>query len=473
MNEGQIKARARRFAILSAVKAALLITLVVFGVLLAYRVPWKYDMTAQQLFTLSEQSTTILDGLQEPVRIGAVYPKGQEEMMVESLLDEYVKATPNVSVEYIDAEREPARLAAYALDVAAVPNGTIIVQGARRTRMITNTSLFKETPAGNVFTGEQEITGAIRYVTTDELPVVYFMEGHEEALASDRMTTAVSALQLNAFEVKTFHPIQTGKVPDDASIVIVPSPKTDITAQEGEMLEAYLQKGGKLFLMIDSVMNTNDIVLTNWNQLCHLYGIDIGNNYVVEEDQTAYLSTNRLVLLPAFAPHEITTPMAAARKVVVLPVVRGLGSVEYDKTTVERDILLMSSAKSWVRVDMTILEGSQTAADLQGPLPLAYAATGSNVKWGNPASRIVVIGNSSFCNNDYMEAQANKELFMNCVNWLQGDRSADIVAEKVINADKLLVTGGQFIRLAVICVAVLPFIAFLGAFMVWYLRRHQ
>jgi ABC-2 type transport system permease protein len=50
---------------------------------------------------------------------------------------------------------------------------------------------------------EREITGAIRYVTSDEMPIVYFVQGNGETDPSSTMTKAVASLEQDAFEVRT------------------------------------------------------------------------------------------------------------------------------------------------------------------------------------------------------------------------------------------------------------------------------
>ena len=468
-----LKGKKRRFYLVSAVSCVLVIAIVAFAVLISYQIPWRYDMTAQRIFTLSQQTLDILDGLEETVQIAAVYPEGQEEQMVVSLLDEYEKASDNILVEYVDAEREPTKLAKYELDVSAVTNGTLIVKSGERSKIIENASLFETNELGSIFNGEREITGAVRYVTTDDMPVVYFVQGHEEANTASVMSKAVSALQQDAYEVREVTLLQAGQVPEDADVLVFASPKSDISDQELEMLQNYTMEGGKVLFLVDSVMNTNSIVLDNFNTWLHEFGLDITNNYIVEEDPSYHLSNQPLYLIPGFGPHEITQKIAESRKMVILPVARGISEVEYDKTTVTQSILMVSSEKSWVRSDMTIPTAERTEADMSGPMPVAYAVSRSNVKWGNDAARVVVIGNSSFAYDGNIEVQANRDLFLNSINWLQGGRESDLIASKVINADRLIIRGDDFVKLAIICMGVLPGIAFLGALAVWALRRNQ
>src|SRR5512137_1004665 len=133
-SQRRILQQKRLFNITGAATMALIIIIVVFVTLIAYRLPWAYDLTAGQIFTLSEQTQEILTALDKPVDIIAIYPKDAANPMIVSLLDKYQTAGSNLKVEYIDAEREPAKLARYDIGAAAVSNGMIIVRAEGKTK---------------------------------------------------------------------------------------------------------------------------------------------------------------------------------------------------------------------------------------------------------------------------------------------------------------------------------------------------
>lgn len=463
----------RRFRINTAISTVFVIAIAVFAVLLCYKINWSFDMTIERLFTLSQQTERVLENLGQEVRIAGVYPTGKEEQMVKSLLDEYAGASEKIVVEYIDIEKEPAKLAAYQLDTAVVTNGSIIVKSGERARIITQALLYENTGERRVFNGEREITGAIRYVTSEDKPVIYFIQGHGETNPQKSMIKAVASLEQDAFEVRLLRLTEVGGVPDDAAILVFASPKTDISSDDLEKIEAYTRRGGSIFLMIDAVMNSNEVVYDNWSKMTNDFGIGIINNYVVEEDASYYLPQYKLYLIPRFGRHEITTQIAEQGKMVILPVVRGLGAVDYDKNEISNTILLQSSSKSWIRADMTITEPEQTENDYMGPAPLAFASVKSNVKWGQNAARMVVIGNSAFSYDGNIEVQANRDFFLNCVLWLSGSREADVISSKSINSGTIIIRGSEFTTLAVLCIAVMPALAFIAAFVVWIIRRNQ
>ncbi len=463
----------RRYWITTGVTTAVVIAIAVFAVLLCGKISWSLDMTVGRLFTLSQQSEMFLGTLDQDVRIAGVYPTGKEEQMVKSLLDEYADASDKISVEYIDIEQEPAKLAAYQLNVAAVTNGSIIVKSGARSKIIDKTLLFEHTADGSFFNGEREITGAIRYVTSEKMPVVYFVQGNGETDPLTAMTKAVAGLEQDAFEVRTIRLAEVSEIPGDAAVLVFTSPKSDLSPDALKMLEEYTRKGGSIFLMIDAVMNSNEVAYSNLNEMTNIFGIGIVNNYVVEEDASYYLSQYKLYLIPRFGRHEITTQIAEQGNMVILPVVRGLGTIDYDTNEITNTVLLQSSDKSWIRADVTITDTGQTASDYLGPAPLAYASVKSNVKWGQNAARMVVIGNSAFAYDGNIEVQANRDLFLNCVLWLSGSREADVISSKAINSGAIIIRGSEFTGLAVLCIAILPGLAFIAAFAVWMIRRNQ
>lgn len=467
-----MKMTAKIKVLLHSLAAAVLMTaLIVLLVLTAFKSGLQIDLTEQRLFTLSEDSEKILSGLKEEVKIAVVSETDREEPMVKALLKEYKKASDAVLVSYIDPEKDPSSLAAYDLgDVAAVYNGSVIVEGKNRTKIISGDALFDYTPEGNYFYGEREITGAVRYVTAEELPVVYFVTGHGEVDAGAYLQQAVSDLSRYAYRVKSLVLLQQD-IPEDARVLIMVSPLEDLIDEELEKLRDYLESGGSLFLMANPLMTSNEKVLSNLNGLVNEYGIDISNNYVVEENSTYYLTDNNTCLIPRYGSHEITLPIGESQKMAVFPLARGLGAVDYDKDAVTRDILLLTSDKAWARNDMRNISSGRTGSDIKGPIPLGFAAIKSNASNRERSSRLVVIGDSDYMTDSNYKLQANSSLFIRCVDWLSGERETDSMLGKLINSEKLIVNGQDFIRLVIICCAVLPMICFAAAFLWWKLGR--
>lgn len=467
-----VPSQKRRFLVFAALTMVLVLAIVVFATLIAYRIPWAYDMTAGKVFTLSDQTRQALAALTQPVEIIAIYPRDGADPMVASLLAEYAKGSPGVDVRYIDAEREPGKLAAANIGVAAVTNGTIIVRSGDKTKFVYQADMVQDTQEGKVFWGERELTGAVRYVTAASLPKVYFLEGHGEASTSEELSKVQAALELAVYDVEPLSLVKTGRVPEDAAMVIVPAPRSDLSESEYQALDEYLAAGGKAMFLV-SPMNTNEMVLGNFNKLLNQFGIDIANNLVVEEDEYSHVTNNKLYLVPGYAFHTITRALAEAKKYLVLPIAQGMLVKDVDPEKITQEPLLATSPQGWMRTDLTITSETQTGQDVAGPIPLAYAITRQAGNVGESDSRIVTIGNSTFIYNENLDTNANRDFFLSSVRWLLGGRGEETISPRVIGAERLIVRGADFVKLAVISLLVLPAIAFIGALATFYLRKNQ
>jgi ABC-type uncharacterized transport system involved in gliding motility auxiliary subunit len=85
----------------------------------------------------------------------------------------------------------------------------------------------------------------------------------------------------------------------------------------------------------------------------------------------------------------------------------------------------------------------------------------------------VAVGNATFIYNEDLDTGANRDFFLSGVRWLLGGRGEETISPRVIGAEKLIVRGTDFVKLVAISLLVLPMIAFVGAVLIWYLRRNQ
>ena len=146
--------------------------------------------------------------------------------------------------------------------------------------------------------------------------------------------------------------------------------------------------------------------------------------------------------------------------------------IDIKNDAITQEPLLASTPKSWMRTDLSIAISSKSDSDVQGPIPLAYAIT-KVIDSGRIISKIVVVGNSTFIFDDNLEAYANRDFFINCVNWLIGERETGSIAPRIIGANRLIVRGNDFTKLVILCIVMLPLIPFIGAFFTWLKRRNQ
>src|SRR4029077_1147108 len=159
---------------------------------------------------------------------------------------------------------------------------------------------------------EQDITNGIIKVVSGQQRKVYFTQGHGEkdttSAERDGYNAIAAALGRENYAVDKLVVAQQGAVPDDASVVIVAGPRTDFFPPEIEALKKYLDKSGKLLLELDPPDRPDSPPLTSLIALAHDWGVDVGNNIVVDASGMGRLiGTDASVpVASTYPPHAIT-----------------------------------------------------------------------------------------------------------------------------------------------------------------------
>ena len=284
--------RAVRVGGYSVAAAAIVIAIIVAANALVRALPaqWtQFDTTSSQLFSISDQTESIVGSLETPVTIHWIVQSGQEDATLETLLERYQALSENLTVEKVDPVVSPTFLEQY--DVGSVYNNSLIVESEARYRYVDYYDIYTYDyssyyTTGSVdmnFAGEGAITSAVSYVVNDDLPKVYTLTGHGEgSLSSDFQ----SAAEQDNVEFEELSLLSAETVPEDADCVLILAPQSDISDVELTALQAYLDGGGRLLLITDPPQEGAE--LTNLETLMAGYGVHAVDGIVVEEDQANY-----------------------------------------------------------------------------------------------------------------------------------------------------------------------------------------
>src|SRR5580765_6393279 len=228
----------------------------------------RWDLTANKQFSLADQSRNVLQKLDAPLQV-MVFAQEQKFPRYQDKLKEYSYVSKKMTAEYIDPDKKPT----IAKQNQIQQYGTIVFNYKGRTERVTSDN-------------EQDITNGIIKVVSGQQRKVYFTQGHGErdTVSADRdgYNGVAGALGRENYTVEKLVIAQQGSVPDDASVVVVAGPKTDFFPQEIEALKKYLDKSGKLLLELDPPEKADSPPLTNLIAVAHDWGVQVGNNVVVD-----------------------------------------------------------------------------------------------------------------------------------------------------------------------------------------------
>jgi ABC-type uncharacterized transport system involved in gliding motility auxiliary subunit len=452
---------------------------IVLGILvginwIANREHKRWDLTAANQFSLSDQTKKVLGELKKPLTIQAFYassqPQGGSAQEFRDRLSEYTYLSKQVSADYIDADRSPTE--AQKAGVERVPTIVLTYEG--------------RTERANAV-DEQSITNALKKVIEGKAKKVYFVQGHGERdpMGSDPngYTTIADSLRNDNFEIAKLQLAQEGKIPDDASVVVVAGPKTDLLAAETDLLRAYLKKGGKVLLLVDPPDKGTAAPVTNVIALAHEWGVDLGNDIVVDASGLGQLlGTNASVPIAMPEPHPITENF---RVMTAFPLARSAAPVDGGVNGHTAQKLLQTSPQSWAESDIKGLydngrpEENVDKGDKAGPIaiasavsaPVTDAAPGAAADAPKPESRVVVVGDSDFAANRAIGLQGNREIFLNMTNWLA--QQEDLIAIRPKNPEDrpISMTADQTAMVFWFTMIIIPVLLFVNGVRVWWRKR--
>jgi ABC-type uncharacterized transport system involved in gliding motility auxiliary subunit len=454
--------------------------LIVLGILIA--VNWlsarqnkRWDLTANQVFSLSDQTVKLLKGLDAPVKF-VVFDRGGELTRYQARLGEYAYQSDKVSTEYIDIDKKPVLAKEYNI----AQYGTIVVQYKDRKEQVT------------AF-GEQELTGALIKVMTGEKKKVYFVQGHGEKDHSDTeragYSTVAEALGRDNYAVEGLVLAQAKDVPADATLLIVAGPTTDFFPTEVDMLRRYLDKGGHVLALLDP--NTDGkAVSPQFEALLREWGIQAGHDVVIDSSGAGQLlGTDASVPLAARYPaHAITQGF---RVMTGFPLAQSMSPVPGGANGRTAQPIVETSQRSWAEMDMKSLQSGEVSMDADkgdkpGPVPVAVAvsatspdaekASNTDEKKGDdtprkPETRVVAFGDSDFGANSGINLAANRDLFMNTVNWLAQQENLIAIRPKEPSDRRVTLTETQQTYVTWFALLIFPGLILASGIFTWSRRR--
>jgi hypothetical protein len=200
------------------------------------------------------------------------------------------------------------------------------------------------------------------------------------------------------------------------------------------------------------------------------WGLELGKGVLVDLQDRIAQGDLTALLVRTFTEHEITQDLTAA---VLFPAARHLVFRDDQAKDWDNVPLARTSARSWAETDLKGKVVSFSAQeDVQGPLPLAFALTPKKAaEPGKPRSAVVVIGNSSFATNGYINFPGNTDFLLHTLGWLAEERDLISITPKEPAFRPFIPNPAQERALLYIQVLLLPSLTFLFGMSIWRRRR--
>ena len=292
----------------TAIFIAVIVLVNVFVGMLSDKYPsMNFDVTKAGNNSLSSDALSVVDKVKTKVDITICASKQACEAnsvtsttggsvdyaQVSRLFSEAAERNSNISLNYVDLDKQPMFAAEYKADNIAA--GDIVVKSDKRHRVLTSSDLFKtnyssdyssSTTTSNV---DSALASSLNSVISETMPIASFDTAHSEQMSTDGYK---HLLENNSFETKTFN-LLTDKIPDNTQLLVLGCPTSDLTDGEVAKIDEFLSnKSSKLSRSLLVTTSAGAPNLAKLGSYLNEWGLSADTSAAVEEtNQQKYVQT--------------------------------------------------------------------------------------------------------------------------------------------------------------------------------------
>ncbi len=409
------------------------------------------DVSKNQIHSLSAESKTILSKLKAKISFKVFFAKhANNTKHITSVLDQktirnffsrFKHYDQNIDVQYFDSTRDLLIAKKYKVKRSQ----EIVVMYGDRFKSISKLD-------------ESVIMNALLQLSYNRETWVAFLQGHGEKSPYKELSKYAKMLKQHKTHVQTINLLRTKTIPKNTSLIVIAAPKQNLALSEIRQLLRYINQGGNLLWLHDPGFSPGmDLISAR-------LGIEIIPG-VVLDSQLSGKHAAYLVINDYPKNNRIASDLFGGN--TVFPVSSALKIRKSNRANpFQFQELLRSSSRSWSETQLNNNKYKQfnfDTADRKGPFTLAYALT-RKINNKKNTQRIVVIGDSDFLSNRYIENGANQQFAINLFHWLSHYDELISIQSAPRRDTALDLNYQQILTQAFIFVCLIPFFLFISAY---------
>lgn len=440
------------------------------------------DLTDEKLFTLTEESKEQVRNIDREINIYFVGYSDEDSTL--DLARQYKKVNDKITVEAVTSTDRPDLVEKYGIESSSQG---IIVESGDKYKVLSSSELYTYdyTTYETISVAEEKLTSAIKSVSTDKLPKVYFLSGYSSFSLNSGMQYLNMYLQNEVNEVETLDIISKGKVPDDCNTLVIASPEKDFDDIATNAITDYINKGGNILWLNAAVVQNKD--LSNVNKVLALYGIQPFEVGIIRETESSKMvSDSPDLIMPEIQYSDVTTKLYDSEGVIFINATK-INTVDEEKLeelNITKTDLIKTSENAYFRTNFNYSSDKAQDGEEKGEFlvgaQFVKTISETNEETEKITSTLIIYGENYFV-SDYQLTQStytpmiiyrqNKDLVLNSIAYLS-DREEDITVRKSTGAVTYTATEQENRIILVIITAVPLVIIFIGI-VVWIRRKRK
>ena len=446
-----------RFA--SFVYAALVVIAAIAIAFLSTRFGFERDLGQTGSASVSPASKAMLQSLDAPVEVVSYASiQGGLRAVIADFVERYRRVKPDLRLRFVDPEADPNAMRAAGVSV----DGELEIR-------------YKERGERLKVLSETEFSNALLRLSRTRERIVAFLEGEGErqplGKANADLGQFVTALAERGLRAVPLPLANTGKVPENADLVVIANPRVALAPALGDELVDYLERGGSLLWL------TEPDESAGLDALAKALSIRVLPGTVVDASGSAFgLGDPSFVALTKYPAHAITRGFVLT---TLLPQPAALAQLADARWDIKP--ILRSSDKSWNETGHLPKAGEASdtirqdadAGEIPGPLDLAFALSRLSPRPDRREQRVVVIGDGDFLSNSFLGNGGNREFGQRVFDWLLGDDDQIVVPDRSAPDRTLALSQTQLGVLSIFFLVALPLLLAASGTLIWWRRRRR
>ena len=274
-------------AFTAAFIAAVIALNVVFSAL-ASKFLWYIDMTAETLYTLSDECVDLLDDIEAPVRIlfcddPDTLEASDTTRLVYNTALQLEEKLDNVTVDTVNVIRNRSAVNKYLTTATTeIKTTDVIIESGTEFRKVSLTAFYtfanQNTTEPWAYNAESRFAATIIAVTRAESPVCALLSNHGEAYSDSELISLISDAGYDIISLD----LSKDEIPEDCRLMISYNPTSDfMSSVDGVSEFSEIEKLDKFLDGINSFMifvSPKTPILPNLEEYLYEWGIEFGRH---------------------------------------------------------------------------------------------------------------------------------------------------------------------------------------------------
>ncbi len=458
----------------------------------------KVDFTNESTYTLTNQTKQMAEDIKNDVTLYYIVESGKEVSLFKNIIEKYSETSDKIKIVYKDPVLYPDFTAKYVPAGSEVSSNSVVVvnESTGKYKYIPYAQMYNldysqvyngnaKEPTVTAIDVEGQITAAIKNVTSEKKSKIYTVSGHGEELISDylkeefiKLGTQVEPLNIRGMSNLDVDKIEesTSKtdtkdtsvsIPNDCSVLYICGPTTDYSEAEVEAIKSYMQKGGKVVIMLNYQAKS----MNNFYNFLKFYGLQVIEGVVMENAShsgggipyVSYVDTTNI--------NKITDGINDKANPVIMPTALGIKEIGGNKNvTIEK--FLNTSSEAYCRTSNDFNNESKKDTDVAGPFDSGILLT---EKYNEVKSQMIVYSSYYVADDKFVQQSnfGNVTLLNNTISFLLGEETGLSIPKRSMLETRVKTTNSDTVFYTVILIVTIPILLLATGFLIWYMRRRK